>query len=413
MSNSAIHSKQANTLSYLRLIALQGAKSQFLLGLVSRIPVGTTGAAIIVSVSHSLGNYTDAGIAAALYSLFAAFAMPSWARLMDRRGQAFVLPRVATLQAFSLIILTLLCFFIPNAGAVWICCALVGATSVDAGSMVRARWLARLDTEPAKKTAFMLESVADELVFALAPAATMLVAAIEPLIAPLVVVIGPILGWIGLSTSAVKQVNTSSSFFENGKWLPDVGGVFLFVFLTFMCVGTLFGIVEVQLIAYANNIQKPAFAGATLAAWAFGSGAVAMLFGPRLSKFDSRKLVVFGTLIMTVFTVLLSVSLEPNWQLACCFLAGIGAAPAISGGFSFVSNITAPKNVTQSMALLSTALSFGTVAGASSGGFIADHFSLEFGFIAASSVGVVALVFAAVTCLPLSWVKKPRQSRSI
>ncbi|WP_321379949.1 MFS transporter [Rhizobium sp.] len=393
---SIIGGASQNSASYVKLMRLQGAAAQVFLGAVARFPVSSSGVAIVMSASHSLGNYTSAGIAAAIYSFVTALAMPAWAKWMDVRGQFFVLSRVAIFQAFSLCLLAALCARGADDFIIWVSAALVGASSIDVGSVVRARWKARLDTRSDHNTAFMLESVVDEAMFALAPAMTMVAASFNPYFAPVIIIVGPLIGLLGLSRIG-SFVHMREGDHGRQGWLPTFSSWLLITFLAFLFIGALFGVIEVLLIAYSVGLQIPAFSGIALAAWATGSGAIALLFGPRLSSLDPRLLIVGGVSVMISFTFLMSMMNTPSLLVLWCFLAGLGAAPAISGGFSYVSHRCDKDRATQTMALLTTALSFGTVIGASLGGLVADNFPIGTGFMTASFLGLAAMIFASLT----------------
>ncbi|EEE35039.1 major facilitator superfamily protein [Rhodobacteraceae bacterium KLH11] len=373
-------------------------------GFLSRLPVGAAGVAIVIAVSASTGSYAIAGSASAVYALFAAILAPVWARIMDRKGQNGVLFRNGLVQFFLYALLAALCHFEANTIPILLSCAAIGFFSLDVGSVVRSRWVFIHPEESKQRTAFMFESAVDEAVFALAPILVTTIAVLQTPYALVLVAMGPLLGWVGLSILAAPRPSEPCGDAPNASTQRLLSKSFISLLAVFVAMGGMLGSIEVVLVASAMEIDMPVNAGFALAGWATGSGLTALFLGMHLSKLRAEVLSILGIAVMTLFTLLLSGNLSLMWQITFCFFAGAGAAPAISSGFSLATRLVPSARVTEALALTSTGLGLGTVAGASSGGFVAEYFSFTQAYYLSVGFGLLAGV--------ISWFNGTLQSES-
>ena len=180
MVRRAIELFQGVVAPYRELLRPPGHRTVVVAGWIGRFPKSALGLALILMVAMTSGSYALAGAVSAVFVLSLALAGPQWSRAMDRYGQ----PRVLVIASASLALWSgaLLTAILVDA-PVWIWfvgAALSGASIVDMGSVVRARWSSQLPQDR-RMSAFALESVNDELVFVVSPPlVTVLAAFVHP-----------------------------------------------------------------------------------------------------------------------------------------------------------------------------------------------------------------------------------------
>jgi MFS family permease len=158
--------------TYRTLLRAPGAAPFFLTAAAGRVGIAMTSLGIVWLVHARTGSYTTAGLVTGGFAVAEAVAGPQLARLIDRFGQARVLP--PALLAHAAAVATLLALvaagtpdWLMTAGGI-----LTGATIPQLGALSAARWAALLRDERAAAlpTAFVLESLANELAYLAGPA---------------------------------------------------------------------------------------------------------------------------------------------------------------------------------------------------------------------------------------------------
>ena len=385
---------KGNTISYFDLLRARGAKANLLLGMVGRLPVSTAGVAILVAVSASSGSPFFSGVATAVYVLVSSIAAPFWSHRMDVLGQQGILKFVGFLQGFMWFALALACTVSASYFLLIACCIILGALSLDIGSVVRVRWKLALVNEDKFITALFIESTVDEVMFALSPILVTLAATVSPTIAPAVVGLGPIVGWTGLGMHKHGMQMIAIARTSQRKWnWGNLPWLFMLIFLT---IGCLLGSIEVLLVNNAMKIENPISAGLALAAWASGSSAVALLLGPKLAIYDQRIILLVGLIVMTSFTSLLVIANSSLLTLIICFIAGTGAAPTFSAGFALVSIVSKDGQLTENLSWLTSCMGVGTTIGIFAASTATIYFHLSSEFFVPVVFGIVATLITSV-----------------
>ncbi len=155
--------------TYRRILDRPGTALFSATGLVARLPMSMVALGIVLLVENATDSYGLAGsVSAAMLIGQAAFAIPQ-GRLLDRLGQARVLPLVVTIWGAGLSLLMWAVEADWPIATAYVLAVVCGAGLPAIGSSVRARWAHVLDAERDVQTAFALEAVADEAVFMLGP----------------------------------------------------------------------------------------------------------------------------------------------------------------------------------------------------------------------------------------------------
>lgn len=380
---------------YRRLFAVPGSVAFSLAGWVGRLPAPMLGLGAVLLVEDRTGSYGLAGAVSGTLALSYGVAGPQWARAMDRRGQAEVLP-----WAMGAFLLTGIAFVatVVSGGPLWswfLLAAAVGGSSPNIGSLVRARWSALLD--PAgRQTAFAFEAVADEIVFVIGPP---LVTVLATLIAPPVgfltgVVLGAVGGlWLaGLRVSQPPAHPLGAG--PRPRWWAVLTPTLLVVVVTYVAVGTVFGGLDVVVVGFAEAEGAPALAGAVLAVFAAGSLLAGLVYGlaPLPGTLAARfvgSAVAFGLAAQLLW----GVGSLPVLA-GCGFLAGLTIAPVLVSGTSLVESRVGPGVLTESLAWTISGLTLGVTTGSALAGAAVDAWGAQAAFAVPAGAAAVAALLA-------------------
>jgi MFS family permease len=386
---------------YVRLFAVPGSGSFSLAGWLARLPMPILGLGAVLLVEGESGSYGLAGAVAGTLALVGSFTGPLWARAMDRHGQGAVLR-----LAFTGYLLTGSAFVaVVVAGAptwAWfVLSGLTGACGPNVGSIVRARWAHALDADR-RQTAFAFEGVLDEVVFVVGP----------PLVTLLATLVNPPVGFL---TGVVIG-------FSGGMWLSSLreteppvhprdparrsGALVLFapavvaVTVTYLAVGTVFGAMDVVVVAFAEHEGAPPFAGLALAVYAGGSLVAGLVYGVlrlpgTLAARFAGSAVLFG---VAAQALLLARSLP--LLVVVVFVSGLAIAPVLVSGMSLVESRVPRASLTEALTWVFTGLTLGVTAGSALAGAAVDGWGAGPAFaVPAGGAALAALLALAGTPL--------------
>jgi MFS family permease len=392
--------------------AVPGARSFSFAGWLARLPMPILGLGAVLLVEGETGSYGLAGAVAGTLALVGSLLSPQWARAVDRRGQGVVLPVVFTgYLVFGVAFVAAVVLGAPT-WSWFVLAGLCGACGPNIGAMVRARWAHALDSEH-RQTAFALESVVDEVVFVVGPPlVTLLATLINP---PVGFLTGVVIGfsgamWLSRLRSTEPPVHAPS---DDGRRRASAlrSSTVLLVGLAYLAVGSVFGAMDVVVVAYAEQEGAPAMAGLALAVYAFGSLIAGLVYGvARLpGSLAVRYLacaVFFALASQLLFAVDSLVSL-----VAVVFLAGLAIAPVLVSGSTLVESRVPRAALTEALTWVVTGLTLGVTAGSALAGAGVDAWGAETAFavpaLSAALAGVLALAGAAVLRRPVAQVEHP------
>jgi MFS family permease len=156
-------------------------------------------------------------------------------------------------------------------------------------------------------------------------------------------------------------------------------------------VGVLFGSVEVVMVAFAEEVGRPAAAGILLPLVALGSATSGILYGARSwrSPLDRRYLLALVALAVGVVPVLLATSVVAMAPAA--FVAGLAISPTLIASFGLVEQIVPPSARTEGFTWLNSGLGVGVAVGSALGGRIVDGPGARAAFLTSLAGAVLAL----------------------
>lgn len=374
---------------YAAILGRDGAWRFSLAGWFARLVRSTAGISTILLVAAHGQSYAVGGAASGAVVIGAAIAGPFWSRAADRVGQTRVLPiALGTLAAAGTLLLLSVELGLPP--WTWVVAAfLVGASAIDAGSLVRARWIHLLDSGTQRHTALALEAVLDEFTFVIGPPlVTLVAAAADPVLGFLVGVGLSLLGGVALliqrRTAPVPPIRaprtsaaplTASPLVASPlvggfrAWLP--AGV-LGLLPGYVGVGLFFGSLDLTAVGISHAVGSTAVAGVLLAIFAVGSVTGGILFGSIAAGWAPlRRLGVGGALFALVVPFYLVVGSPLAFGIVS-LCAGLATTPILIASSSLIETLTARENITVAMSWPGVALSIGVTIGASLTGAAID-----------------------------------------
>ncbi len=384
--------------TYRRILDRPGTALFSATGLVARLPMSMVALGIVLLVENATDSYGLAGsVSAAMLIGQAAFAIPQ-GRLLDRLGQARVLPLVGAVWGAGL---SLLMWSVeadwPIATA-YVLAVVCGAGLPAIGSSVRARWAHVLESERDVQTAFALEAVADEAVFMLGPIiVTVLATTVHPVAGLSAALATGTLGtlYFAAQRSTAPPPHPRAPTRADRAPLPWA----TVVPLTVVCLalGLLFGAAEVTAVAFAEEQHAKSYVGVLLALWAFGSllagavtGAVTWRKGPLVR-------LRVGALGMAATMVPMPL-IDSMWVMgAVLFAAGFAIAPTLIATMSLAEQVLPYSRLTEGMAVLHTGLIGGVAPGATVAGIVIDARGASPAYLVSLGGGLIALAAALLT----------------
>lgn len=360
--------------------------------------------ACILLVQQLTGSYGTAGLVGATQTIVGAVLAPVLARVIDARGERGVLFWAMLAQIIGVVLLISAAYSDLPEISMLVGAAVIGGSSVQFGSLSRARWVRSLGRGRALERAYSLESMIDEMGYILGPL----------IVVPLCVSVHPTAGILTsmsltiagssmllLQRRAASSANNSASLHrsdaDSGRSVINLPAMQLIA--TAMLVGgTLFGAAEIMMVAFAEHHNQPNSASYMVAAFGVGSLLGAIAYGSRnWPGSTSLKLIVtFWWLGLGTIPILLA----PNIPImtAAVFVAGLAIAPSVITANLFVEKIAPPGKLIEAFAWMGSAGLTGTAAGSILAGYLVDTFGVRGGQWSAVAGGI-----AAALIITLGW----------
>ncbi|MEU4094974.1 MFS transporter [Streptomyces sp. NPDC026673] len=379
---------------YRAIFSTPGTRGFSAAGLIGRMPLSMLGIGIVTMMSQVTGRYGIAGALAATLALAGAALGPQVSRLVDRYGQRRVLRPAAAVTVLAVAGL-LACV---RSGApdwtLFACVALAGTTP-SLGAMVRARWAMIHRGSPALlHTAYSFESVVDEVCFILGPILSIGLCTIwfpeaGPLLAVLFLATGV---WLLTAQRATEPPPHPREQHTPGSALRSRGLQVLV--LTFVATGALFGAVDVNTVAFAEEQGHKAAASVVLAVYAAGSCLAGVLFGLMKPKGTASRRFLLGVAAMAVSMIPPLLVGNLPFLAVALFVAGLSIAPTMVTTMALVEQLVPRAKLTEGMTWTSTGLAVGVALGASLAGWVIDAAGARAAFAVPASAAALAVVAA-------------------
>lgn len=388
---------------YADALSVPGALGFYLPTVPARLGSAMLLLGVVWMVRWSAGSYAAAGLVAGAFSLGAAILSPQVAVLYDRFGQSRMLPwTLACHGSAAVALITASVLHAP----VWflaVLAVLAGGSSMQWGSLSRARWSHLVGGTPRMSPAFALESLTDELQFVLGPAIVSLVSTlIHPVLGPIVAIMLVLGGGTAFAarrgTAPAAQVVAGSSggvrALVAGNALRTPGLRVLLV--AFVGIGVVFGSFQLAVTATATGAGQASLAGPVYAAFSAASVVAGFCYGVIRwrAPLPTRLLFSVGFLGVAALPLVLLDSLGAI--AVALMLPGLALAPTLIAGNALAERLVPRRYLTEAFTWLSCATALGLAGGSAISGQLVDGFGPRwaFGFAA-----VVLLVGASVATL--------------
>jgi len=388
--------------SYRDVLMRTGTMEFSAAGLVARLPISMVTLGIVLLVEDRSGSYGLAGSVSAAYMVATATSSPVLARLIDRWGQRSVL--VPCFLAFA----TGLGCLVLAVEQDWpvpfphLLAAIAGVSYPPIGACVRSRWTYLLGQGPALHTAFSVEAVVDETIFIVGPVlVTVLATQVHPMAGVASIGLCALVGgWWFTSlrgseppADPARDAGARRPLLE-WRWLLPMVGVSI-------CLGALFGSIEVVTVAFADEQDRAGATGLLLAAYALGSLIAGVVTG-LLSGDDASTLrrYRFGATAMAAAMLPLPFLDSLLVLGAVLFLGGFAVSPTLVAVVSLVEANVPTARLTEGITWVMTGVGLGIAPGAAVAGTLIDTYGASRSYW----VPVVSGILAA----GLSWVSGRR-----
>jgi len=378
------------------LLAQPQVRRLFGASMVGRLPMGALGIVLILHVRELTGSYAAGGLAAGGFALGLGVSAPVVGRLIDRRGQTRVILVAAAVAAAAIVALAALPPSAPLAAILALAC-LTGAAEPPLGACMRALWPALAPGADRLHAAYAIESVAIELTYVLGPLVIAGAVATQSPPAALVVCAGLLVaGTVAFAaTPASRGARRSPASAERSAAGALAGAGVRTLLLTYVCVATGFGVLEVAIAAFAEAEGTRAAAGPLLAVWGVGSIAGGVLAARAGAPADPPRR--FGVLLVALGLCYAPLLLAPGIATVAplLVLAGLAVAPAIAGGHALLTGLAPDGSLTEAFAWAATAFGAGFAIGGGAGGALVEWAGPDAGFALATAAALLAAALAA------------------
>ena len=166
--------------------------------------------------------------------------------------------------------------------------------------------------------------------------------------------------------------------------------------LTYVAVGTVFGAMDVVVVAFADEEGRLGLSGVVLAVYAAGSLVAGLVYGAvRWKRGLAGRFVItccafgvagLGFLLVDSLLVL----------AVLVFLAGVTIAPVLVSGMSLVESRIPRSSLTEGLAWTTAALTLGVTLGASIGGGAVDAVGAQDSFVVQTVAAGTSAVLAVI-----------------
>jgi MFS family permease len=382
--------------AYRAVLAIPGARSFVTAAFVGRLPMSMLGLGIIVLVQSRSGSYGLAGAVTAALAVSFAAAAPVAGRLADRAGQGRVLRASLAVHLAGLAGLVAAALAGAPRWALFAAAVPAGAAFPQLPAMVRARWAALLGDDPALQTAYALESVLDEVVYIVGP---VIVVALATQVFPAAGLGGAAVfaaaGTLWFAALRGTEPVPSRPARRRGAQAMATPGLRVLA-AVFVLTGTIFGTLEVVMVAFATGHRARALAGPLLAAFAGGSLLAGLWYGARDWHAPAQRRFLAALAALAAGTLLFAAATSIPQMAAAALAAGFTVSPALIAGFTLTERLLPGPVLTEGFAWLNAATGIGLAAGYSTGGLAVDAAGTRVAFLAAAAAALLATGTAAL-----------------
>jgi MFS family permease len=383
--------------SYGTLLRAPGALAFTASAAVGRMPLSMVTLGALLLVEDQTGSYALAGAVSACLALGEAAFGPAVSRLVDRFGQATVVPVALVVHALAMAALVALALTDSWAPLLLVAALVCGGGLPPIGSCVRARWsftLTRAGREDDIPTAMAWEAVVDEVVFVLGPVLVIGISSVvDPVAGLSLALVFAVAGGLSLAVQRATQPLVGLAGGHHGSALRFAG--LRTLALMAVGVGAMFGASEVAMIAFADGHGAKGSSGVLLGLLALGSGISGLAYGTRDWRWSLDRRLLLGASVLVLGTCPLLLAPSLGVMAALAFVAGLAVSPTMIASFGLVERLMPASVLTESFTWLTSGIGIGAAVGSALAGLVADHAEPRYSFAVCTGGALVALAVAA------------------
>ena len=394
---------------YLRILRRRGAGWPFLTAVVARLPIAMGPLGMVLLVQQVRGSYSIAGLVTAAFAVGAAVGAPVWGRLMDVRGQPWIVGSLSVASAVLMAALSVGAVArLPDPVLVALS-ASVGLTFPPVSPAMRAAWRVVLEADADRAAAYALDTVAVESIFVGGPLLLSLLLGPGILALPLLVTaVLMAVGGVGYALTGAARAwrpepHGLGEAHRSASPLRDGGVVRVLAVTLGLAVG--FGVCDLAIAATAREVLgRAAEVGLLFAAIAGGSALGGLWYGTRAWKRPEHRrlpIALAGYMIgLVALSALVGAGLGGRLVLVLPWLVvtGLCIAPGLIVLANLVDHHAPADRLGEAQSWLNTAFTAGGALGTALAGLAVDHGGPALGFgVAAVAVGLSLLAAAAAT----------------
>jgi MFS family permease len=373
--------------AYGTLLRIPGGFKFSTAGFIGRMPIAMDSLAIIFIVVAATDSYALAGALTAIGSIVVGAAEVFWSRQADQRGQAKILRLAVPVRIIAFLLFVLL---VSKDAPIWtwfLSLIIAESTAINAGGLVRRRWLHTLRDNPDNKdghlvnTAYSWEAMVDEFVFIVGPVvATTCAIKIAPSAG---ILAGLIFLAIGLpSLAAMKSTEPPAEPMDQQEPHPPILKNRIVQSIVIPCafLGGFFGAVGITVVGFAEERNNPETTGWLLAIWAVGSAVAALVNGA--IKFKSVQATRFLIYLvgLTIGTIPLLFAQTITALAVALFVNGLFIAPLIVNAYGTVENAVPAGQITEALTWVIAGMPLGGAISSALAGVVIDHYGAQIAF---------------------------------
>jgi len=371
--------KEINGNPYFAIFHAKGSFAFFFTSFIARFPISMVTLAMVVMITAKRDAYTLPSLVATSYILANALFAPQLSRLADLYGQSRIALLATCIETLSFVTMIMAVhFYWPD----WsLFAAAIGAGfGPSFGAFSRARWAKIYSGTPLLRTAFALESLAEEIVFMSGPPIVLLLATgMFPEAGLAAAAILLLMGALPFSTLKNTEPAPASNGQKTNKpaiFNPSV----LFLSLTLLAFGGIFGVLEVTTVAFTKKFDIASLAFYPLSAAAIGSFISGLGYGALRWKMALSRQLLVMTFILGL-TTLPFFFVSNIWALtAMCFVLGVTCSPSMIIAMGLIEELVEKSRLTESMTWAVIGANVGLASGFLLAGPIIDAFGPEVAF---------------------------------
>jgi MFS family permease len=362
----------ANFSGYSKLLRMPGTLKFVLAGCIGRFPISMRSLACFMLISAERDSYALAGAIASVVTLCQAVASPALGRLADRQRQGRIILASMAVHTVGIVALVLLARADAAAWALVVAAAVVGASSLPLGSLVRARWAALVGGTPRLHTAYALEAFIDDLVYMGGPAIVTTTAVLFPAAGLLAVLLFVLVGWTALALQRGTEPTPLPRADASTQQAAIAEPGMRVLLLVFAALGAWLGSIHVSMVAFAEEAGAPGAGGLLIGIMVLGSMIAGIVYGAVQWRSGAvpRLFAIAG--ILSVGSLPLAL-VGPLWLMCLLALtAGIGITPLLVSGYSLLGNLVPKGATTEAFSWVASSIAVGTSAGTAAAGALVD-----------------------------------------